>query len=594
MSAAQTPIPPSPVLMSALQLARRGFPVFPVHGIRNDVCSCGNECKSPGKHPIAFLAPRGLKDATTDERAIEEWYRRAPYANFGVVTGNGLFVLDIDRKNGGIEAWESLREQAGPIPDTLQVLTGGGGLHLYFQLPPGVRIGNDQAGKLGTGIDWRCDGGYVLVPESQHISGGTYEVDGLTPLEQQVIAPIPPALLARVRRPVERPKTGPADSAEEPIGPGGRHHFLVSQAGRLQRAGLDPEAILAALLVLNRKHCNPPKTDAEVRKVVEDITTRYEKGPQPVASRTAPAALNAADIYRSSFPETRFVVRDWLSTGLTILAGRPKAGKSFLVLQMALAVACDQLFLDRSPVESPGAVAYYALEEPPRRTHDRLMRLLPQFNSGLANIHFVYELAPLMAGGVKAIDEFLTDNPVKLVVVDTLLAAVGAAARREVMRGDYAEVNALRELADKHQTAIVLVHHLRKAVADSGLDAVAGTSGVTAAADAIWTVRKSSSGETVLEITGREMEEKTYGMKFDSGDDFGWHVTSEGDEVGLSDQRQEVLSLLRDEAPCKPAKIALMLKRNVVAMRKLLQRMNQDGLIDKNSSGGYVLAAPQC
>lgn len=160
---------------TALRLAERGWPVLPCHTPCTDRCSCGtSECPSPGKHP---RTRRGLHDATCDLDVITRWWRRWPAANPAVRTGaapdgGGLVVIDIDPHAGGGASFERLTSEHGQLPATLEVHTGSGGRHLYFD-HPGTPVPN-SAGRLGAGIDVRGDGGYVLVPPSQHRSGGTY------------------------------------------------------------------------------------------------------------------------------------------------------------------------------------------------------------------------------------------------------------------------------------------------------------------------------------------------------------------------------------------------------------------------------------
>ena len=76
-------------LKTALQYAAIGWHVFPCWPVveRDNVraCGCGNtDCKSPGKHPISKLAPKGQNDATTDAAKIESWWRAMPGANIGI------------------------------------------------------------------------------------------------------------------------------------------------------------------------------------------------------------------------------------------------------------------------------------------------------------------------------------------------------------------------------------------------------------------------------------------------------------------------------------------------------------------------------
>lgn len=169
------PIPGSP-LDYALRYAGLGLPVLPLYGITPDGhCAChkGAGCDSPGKHPRTV---GGLKDATTDPETIRRWWNAFPHANIGIRTGarpdgGGIVVLDLDPRNGGEDSFAELERTHGPLPSTIQVITGGGGRHYYFG-HPGGHLANKS--NLLPGIDVKADGGYVVAPPSRHISGGTY------------------------------------------------------------------------------------------------------------------------------------------------------------------------------------------------------------------------------------------------------------------------------------------------------------------------------------------------------------------------------------------------------------------------------------
>lgn len=154
-------------LSAALNYAKYGWYVFPCHSIKNGACSCGNhECKSPGKHP---RIKHGLHSATSDESQIKEWWTKWPTANIGVKTGpdSKIWVVDADLPDGPGEV-EKMN-----LPETLKQKTGSGGFQYFFQWN-GVDIRN-SAKALAPGVDIRGDGGYVIIPPSNHISGGHYE-----------------------------------------------------------------------------------------------------------------------------------------------------------------------------------------------------------------------------------------------------------------------------------------------------------------------------------------------------------------------------------------------------------------------------------
>lgn len=107
------------------------------------------------------------------QKEISDWFQRWPDANVGIVTGNvsGIVVVDIDPKHGGDDNLAIWEKEHGPLPRTLEVITGGGGRHLYFKHPGGVM--HNRVG-IVPGIDLRGDGGCAVAPPSIHPSGKPY------------------------------------------------------------------------------------------------------------------------------------------------------------------------------------------------------------------------------------------------------------------------------------------------------------------------------------------------------------------------------------------------------------------------------------
>jgi hypothetical protein len=134
-------------------------------------------CKFKGKTP---LTKNGFKDASNDPQVIEQWRKQYPNCNWGLATGeiSGVFVLDMDINHAqgkyGDISLDELESIHGKLPETATVLTGGGGKHLYFKMPQGVKI-KSSAGSVAPHIDVRADGGYVIYPGSTHENGRTYE-----------------------------------------------------------------------------------------------------------------------------------------------------------------------------------------------------------------------------------------------------------------------------------------------------------------------------------------------------------------------------------------------------------------------------------
>lgn len=117
--------------------------------------------------------------ATTDLVQIEQWWtKQFPSAGIGIATGtkSGVWVLDIDMKDGkdGLESLAKLEAKHGQLPPTLTAKTPSGGYHLFFAMPLGMSIRNDQNGSVGRGLDVRGDGGFVVAAPTT-IEGRAYE-----------------------------------------------------------------------------------------------------------------------------------------------------------------------------------------------------------------------------------------------------------------------------------------------------------------------------------------------------------------------------------------------------------------------------------
>jgi putative DNA primase/helicase len=160
---------------SALKYAKRGLHVVPMYPVKEGRCLCskGKGCGRPGKHP---MTNHGVKDATTNRDQIKAWWTATPNANIGIATGavSGILVLDIDPRNGGKKTLARLKQELGPLPDTVMAKTGGGGWHLVFQ-HPAFPVRKDTMGKIfGPGVDVLSDGCIMIAPPSLHASGKRY------------------------------------------------------------------------------------------------------------------------------------------------------------------------------------------------------------------------------------------------------------------------------------------------------------------------------------------------------------------------------------------------------------------------------------
>ena len=150
------------LLTAALGYAEaKSWPVFPVR-----------EDKTP-------WVATGFKAASRDPRLIKDWWRRYPEAGIGLAVPEGVLVVDVDPRNGGVRP-------AG-LPETRTAETRSAGTHLYFVVPAGLSF----VGQAAPGVDLKAAGkGYVILPPTP----------GYTWLRTGAMAPLPQSFIDEWRR----------------------------------------------------------------------------------------------------------------------------------------------------------------------------------------------------------------------------------------------------------------------------------------------------------------------------------------------------------------------------------------------------------
>jgi hypothetical protein len=153
---------------------------------------------------------------------------------------------------------------------------------------------------------------------------------------------------------------------------------------------------------------------------------------------------------------------------------------------------------------------------------------------------------------------------------------------------DYVAIRRVKELADRFGVAIILIHHMRKMSSGDFLNEVSGTLGLSGAADTI-AVLKRSRGEYdgTFNITGRDVEENEYAMKF-AADLGAWQLLGLAGDYALTDTRRQLLACLRTrEAGATPKQLAEATGLDHELVKKTLKRMTDDDQVSTNGHGRY-------
>jgi AAA domain-containing protein len=394
-------------------------------------------------------------------------------------------------------------------------------------------------------------------------------------------------------------------------------------AGRRRiRKGLSPICKLAAILAGSAKQgrgmspdrYHPP--DATVDALVFDVRTRGAEAlrdPANVASLLELGRANGhahggnasrqvqkpvwpwrdhavtlAQLQTMTFEPVSYLLPNIIPEGLTLLVGKPKIGKSWLSLDLGIAVSGNRYTLGNiKPAQ--GDVLYLALEDSNRRLQRRATKLLPIFEGTWPARMKVLTKWPIIGEGcLEAIEDWCgsVEKPT-FIAIDTL-QMIRPAIGKHLYEADCLALRGLQQLAGRWPNlSIITNHHDRKMGADDVFDTVAGTRGITGTADTVLVLARQS-GAVTLHIDGRDVEKSELAIQF-SKEVCRWTLLGAAAEVHRSAERARVLATL--EGKPDGLSVAEIMAganlRNQNSTYVLLFRMGADGEVENVRRGVY-------
>ena len=219
-----------------------------------------------------------------------------------------------------------------------------------------------------------------------------------------------------------------------------------------------------------------------------------------------PKTISAEELLSTPLPPVKWIIPDLLPAGLALFAGPSKAGKSWLTLWLCLQVAQGKPMWGRE-IE-PHTVLYLSLEDTFNRLQKRLLQLVGS-EEAPERLVMQTECSSIGQGLEEQLTSFLYQHPdTGLIVIDTLQKVRSNDQNNSMYASDYKEISALKALADKYNVCILLIHHLRKELADDVFSRISGTTAISGAVDSSFTLveDKRGSGKAKLSCIGRDIE----------------------------------------------------------------------------------------
>jgi RecA-family ATPase len=241
----------------------------------------------------------------------------------------------------------------------------------------------------------------------------------------------------------------------------------------------------------------------------------------------------------------QYTVNGILPHGLFILAGSPKVGKSWLVLDVCIAVAVGgDIWGYRA---SQNGVLYYALEDNWRRINERVNQLDTD-NTDMSNFRVKLSAPGIGTGLIEEIERHMVNFPnTSLIVIDTFEHIRNRDTTKQTLySADYSDIKTLRSITNKYEVTLLLVHHTRKMNDENDpINNVSGSTGLTGATDGNWVLEKIKRTENHAKLTidNRDTEGFCFDLKFNS-DTCRWEYI--GNNTGVDNADEDIAILVND------------------------------------------------
>jgi AAA domain len=328
----------------------------------------------------------------------------------------------------------------------------------------------------------------------------------------------------------------------------------------------------------------------DLEKSIDAYLGTQPNGKHAGKKSSLPPPETLTDLIAADIPPPIQLFDGLMHEGMLLFGGKSKRGKSWLMFDLAIALAVGRACFRHFLCEEPRPVLYLALEDGRARLQSRAKAIQPNLTTANA-FHLRYNFPALEDGGIEILAEEIAQHHYGLVIIDVLAKL----EKPKASKGDknyhdiYEMFTPLQDLRKQYPFCLAMLTHLRKSEAEDVFDSLLGSVAYQGAQDVLWVLeRKPKDDYAYLHIRDKDAEDKTIALRFLDGH---WEYIGEGDEYEMSRDQRKILKILVEEN----AEMGIEQIRKAGEwkddqygyVRKLLVSMAKDDLIHHSSYGKY-------
>ena len=363
---------------------------------------------------------------------------------------------------------------------------------------------------------------------------------------------------------------------------------LTAVLSALVAAGCDDELIARLCLLEEHGISNLPRSKGPAW-LQEEVTQVRHKA-NSLSRHVDGQPETGKDLLAGRRQPPRTIVDGLLTEGMVLFGGKPKRGKSWLMLDLALSVGTGSPVWRHFEVPEPQAVLYISLEDGRDDVRERLLTIRPgATDTGM--LEFLYDFPRLNEGGLEKLRGYAESGRYRLIIIDVLarIEPPGKAGSDKTYHDIYDMLAPLQKIRQQHPLSMILVTHLRKAEAHDVFDGLHGSVAYQGAQDALWVLERPLKSESgVMHILGRRGPQQGLHLSF-TGEH--WEFLGHDDDVRYSRERQDILDLYdeydRDMTISEVNRQLMKPRDRYRATQQLMYRMHREGQLVRRGRGHY-------
>lgn len=290
------------------------------------------------------------------------------------------------------------------------------------------------------------------------------------------------------------------------------------------------------------------------------------------------------------FMETQYTDITWivdglLPAGLSILAGKPKAGKSCFCVDMAIRVASGEKFLGRDTHQ--GEVIYFSLEEDPRisKKTTRKITSLPD----IPNLYYGFEF-PIGNDAIVELEKLITLNPnLNLIIIDIVGCIIPYSSGDQSNKYDFIStfLDRFKKILKGTNVALLLVHHTSKKEYTLSQDKILGSTAYQAKVDSFLILEKKIGENLYILTADGKLFEGSIELFLSRNTDSSFSPIKP--PLQFKSELDKLLEIINTAMkPLSPKELSVLLNKDNNIINQMVFRLFKQGSITKLGKGQYV------